>query len=102
MCDCLERESDRIYKLDRECSTGEYGSDNSSDCVFESGRNPIVQNIVKGARYCGRRGGKSFAEAIRPVRDEDTLKVACPEGYEPCIEESIQNESTQDYTICRP
>jgi len=68
MCDCLESEGHRAYYLNMRCSRGE-GPHDSSDCKSVEARNPIIQNIVKGARYCGRRGGKSFAEAIRPIRD---------------------------------
>ena len=66
MCDCLEREEDRIYNLHRECIRGDDAPENSEDCLDVRGRNPIVQNVLNGARYCGKRGGVALKDAIRP------------------------------------
>ena len=66
MCDCLEREGDRIYSLHRWCIRGDDAPENSEDCLDIGGRNPIVLNVLKGARYCGKRGGVAFKDAIRP------------------------------------
>ena len=30
------------------------------------GYNPSVLNVVKGARYCGKRGGVAFKDITRP------------------------------------
>ena len=61
-----------------------------------------MQNIVKGARYCGKRGGKSFLLATRPQRDSSG-ELSCPDGFTPCIDETLdQSGRYQDYAICRP
>ena len=67
MCDCLEREEDRDYFLGIECIRGdENAPHNSPDCLDLPGKNPIILNIVKGARYCGKRSGVAFKDAVRP------------------------------------
>ena len=73
MCDCLERAEGpgREYHLHRECERGGGGKnnenpENSEDCLDLGGRNPIIQNILKGVRYCGKRGGVAFKDAVRP------------------------------------
>ena len=75
MCDCLEREEGegREYYLHRECKReGKDSPEKSEDCLDLRGRNPIVQNVLKGARYCGKRGGVAFKDAIRPVYSSST------------------------------
>ena len=41
-------------------------------CHKTKGLNPIVQNRIKGAMYCGKRGGLSFEETVRPIKNEDS------------------------------
>ena len=61
-----------------------------------------MQNIIKGARYCGKRGGVSFVEATRPQRDSSG-KLSCPDGFTVCIDETLDDSGKyQDYAICRP
>ena len=66
MCDCLEREEDRNYFLYIECQRGDDAPHNSEDCLDLRGRNAIVQNVLNGARYCGKRGGVAFKDAVKP------------------------------------
>ena len=66
MCDCLEREDGREYNLHRMCIRGDDAPENSEDCLDLRGRNAIVQNVLNGARYCGKRGGVAFKDAVRP------------------------------------
>ena len=35
---------------------------------------------IKGRKICGKRGGRSFKDAIRP----NLVDGKCPEGFEPC------------------
>ena len=76
MCDCLEREEGpgREYHLHRECdkNSDKNNPEASEDCLDLKGRNPIVQNILKGARYCAKRGGVAFKDAIRPQYEFNT------------------------------
>ena len=41
-------------------------------CHKTKGLNPVVQNRIKGAIYCGKRGGLSFDETVRPIKNEDS------------------------------
>ena len=66
MCDCLERQEDRDYFLYIKCIRGEDAPHNSPDCFDIPGKQAVIQNVVKGARYCGKRGGVAFKDAIRP------------------------------------
>ena len=128
MCDCLEREGDRRYFLGIWCeresgkTDGEHrkvswdwikedpnsshdneGPHASEDCFDIPSKNPIVQNIIKGARYCGKRGGVAFKDAIRPQYKSDTDRYECPSGYSPCNEDVSTNDSIfGQYTVCRP
>ena len=123
MCDCLEREGDRDYFLGIWCeresgkTDGEHHSDNplradkdrgsgphdSEDCFDVPSKNPIVQNVIKGARYCGKRGGVSFKDAIRPKYRSDKDWYECPSGYLPCNgEATFSDPSFGQYTVCRP
>ena len=38
-------------------------SNEDTDCYDMGGKNPIVQNVVSGAYYCGKRGGVAFKDA---------------------------------------
>ena len=76
--------------------------------------NPIIQNVVKGAFYCAKRGGLSYAEAVRPKNYEDDTPIdqICPTGYIPCNEkyleqmkakdEIISIKTMLDQIVCRP
>ena len=61
MCDCLEREGDRLVEFDKMCDkTGEDGNVNEEDCLDVPALSPMVLNVVNGVRYCGKRGGSSL------------------------------------------
>ena len=94
MCDCLERatKGGREYYLGRWCIRTEDSIENTEDCLDVRGRNPIVQNIVKGARYCGKRGGVAFKDAIRPQYQQSKFK--CPSGYSPCFNEQLDDANS--------
>ena len=36
-------------------------------CFISPGINPVIENRIKGALYCGKRGGASFEKAVRPI-----------------------------------
>ena len=40
----------------------------------------MAESNIRVRKVCGKRGGRSFKEAIRPF----LLDGACPEGFEAC------------------
>ena len=89
-CDVIDKHRKKTNKRKRE----------NEDCYEVAAHNPIVQNIVKGARYCGKKGGMSFVETIRPVLvDGSSNEYQCPDGYLPCFEITAQSA---EYVTCRP
>ena len=93
MCDCLRREGDRNVYKDQLCKRGKDGEHNSDDCLDIPGRAPIVQNIVKGIRLCGKLAERSLSEAVRPISTKNYIDnrefnklhpFACPEDHVPC------------------
>ena len=45
---------------------------------------PIIQSDLGGYKVCGRRGGASFLQTVRPNKDLQTDSYKCPESYVPC------------------
>ena len=102
MCNCIETGNASWSRIHGDCSTsGEHGF--PAECFKQGGRSPIVQNILNGARYCGKRGGTAFKDAVRPKYDTVSETYVCPSGHLPCNEDAPNNESTfGEYTVCRP
>ena len=103
LCDCLEREGDRLYDLTGMCRRGKNAPHNSEDCLDVGPLAPIVQNKINGWRYCGRRSLKTFSEMIRPVKNDDPdsdQKYKCPSGYKACNEDFF--DKNVDFVICIP
>lgn len=71
-CDGFEHvfESDKGYTLGENCKKcnpkeeSKYKGHVDTYCVW--GYNPSILNVVKGARYCGKRGGVALKDAVRP------------------------------------
>ena len=61
-------------------------------------------------RYCGKRGGSSLEEMVRPVKDVEKggfsggTTYKCPDGYKPCnedfFERSTGTEAGHDFVVC--
>ena len=51
-----------------------------SQCDTIEGFDSWEQESIKGKKLCGKRGGKSFKNVIRP----DYVTGKCKPGYEPC------------------
>ena len=58
-------------------------------------------------RYCGKRGGSSLEEMVRPVENDDSAsdrKYKCPDGYKPCnedfFERSTGTEAGHEFVVC--
>ena len=63
----------------------------SRSCVSKvNSHEPITMTDLGGVMICGKRGGKSFAEAQRPQRDGK-----CPENMTAC-----SDSTSLDNTIC--
>ena len=106
-CDCLEREGDRLYDLDTVCRRGKGSPYNSEDCLDSEAIPPIVQNKVKGIKYCGKLAEYSLKDMVRPVlnTDKDTSenrKYVCPSGFRACNEEFFDEKDGHDYVVCIP
>ena len=87
MCDCLEREGNRDYYLNKLCSRKsehrayeqtwgslkeiEIGSNTNAqedeNCFNVAGTPPQIMNRFDGLVICGKRGGYSFKDMIRPT-----------------------------------
>ena len=100
MCDCLQQEKDRRYLLGDKCDSfqdtdfvdwilGDSSTKGEDpDCYDVGGKNPIVQNVISRARYCGKRGGVAFKDAERPSYQSTDSLYYCPKGYLPCFAET--------------
>ena len=55
--------------------------------IFENPIEPVLQTNLKGQYVCGKRGGESIENAIKPVNNK------CPNGTKACTSH-IEN------TIC--
>ena len=60
-------------------------------------------------RYCGKRGGSSLEEMVRPEENDDPAsdrKYRCPAGYKPCnddfFERSTATEAGFEFVVCIP
>ena len=117
MAACSEIENDRVslnpeIALGMKCDQkGEGDSDRRrrftqwNDIYSIWGLSPTVQNVVKGARYCGKRGGVAFKDAIRPQTIVSNVgQFECPNGYTSCIENvpTPMDLATAEIVICRP
>ena len=60
---------------------------------------PLIMNVVKGLRYCGKKGSYSLREMARPLK-ESTGGYACPAGYQPCNENFLKVSGGEDYVVC--
>ena len=60
----------------------------------------MVMNVVKGLRYCGKKGGYSLREMVRPVKKESTGGYECPAGYKPCNENFLKVADGEEYVVC--
>lgn len=55
-------------------------------------------NKLNGHKICGKRGGVSFLNAVRPISSAPKNgKISCPDGFEPC-----DPKGNPEFTICRP
>ena len=72
------------------------------DAYSVYGINPSIQNVVKGARYCGKRGGEAFSKVTRPQYKQNEDKYKCPDGWSPCNSNVAIDSQTAEYITCRP
>lgn len=104
VCDRLQNANERSYEfeqcMEKEARKIDEEERPMSDSFHVKGLPPVIQNKIRGVRYCGKRSKLSFREMQRQVRDADE-KYVCPEPYLPCIEDSgsIPDDS-HDFVIC--
>ena len=89
LCDYLENEHDRSYELGKPCDKAGDVDDSKyqkqgDDAYSVWGINPSIQNVVKGARYCGKRGGETLTNMTRPQYIASEDKYKCKDGWSPC------------------
>ena len=89
------------------CDRGKNRPHNSEDCHDVAASSPIVMNRLNQFRICGKRGGKSFFEMVRPIKVQQEeggseRPYECPEGYRACNDEWLDDFPTdgQDYVVC--
>ena len=108
LCDGLETEDKNYkeYKLGKTCDKSNPREDSKYDGHMESysvwGINPSIMNVVKGARYCGKRGYEPFSKAIRPVYKQSENQYKCPDGHVPCNGGNDIDDVSAQYVVCRP
>ena len=81
-CECLGSQESADVKVPKYTLTNSAKCP-QAQCNMIEGRHPIVQNIVNGAIYCGKRGGASFSETVRPELSNGEA-ISCPVGYQVC------------------
>ena len=88
-----------MYQLDYICPKGD--RDPHHEAFIGHAIAPVVINKFNGARYCGKRAARTFAEMQRPELQDDG-SYACPKGFKACNEGFFEKPSGQDYVICYP
>ena len=110
MCDCLHRDGNDSFALNRRCYKGDNPAEN--DCFDYSGRPGMIQPFMEGKqKVCGKRSKIGFHEAQRvlPIPEEDLETdpktqekipedpdkgrqgLECEEGYTPCQPNGVPN-----------
>ena len=122
MCDCLERAGNRDYFLNKLCSrksdnrafsqtwgslkevgiTANNNAQESEDCFNVAASPPQIINRFDGLVICGKRGGYTFENMVRP-KDIFNGKYNCPRRHTPCNDNFFDvSSSGKDYVVCIP
>lgn len=123
MCDCLERPGDRDYFLNKLCArknnadhsfestwgslkevtiTSSSNAQTSEECFNVAGTPPQIMNRFDGLVICGKRGGYSFENMVRPTNVING-KHYCPPRHTACNDDFFDvSSSGKDYVVCIP
>lgn len=64
-CDCTGVWAASLWKKHLQVNDACW-DDDEYRCIYEPNRMPILQEEINDMYICGERGGKSFAQAVRP------------------------------------